>query len=206
MECAVSRSRDSEDVDRSELGFEESARSAFGFLATYGFAPVAADEYSAHYASNCARLAIRHDRLSYELSLDLARVDHPDELAHPYSTQDLIRAVDPDLARRYRDFAATSRDAIARGLQQLAENLKNFGDRALRCDAEFFAVLARERSREIERFGRETQRAGQDAVARAAFDRQDWRRVIEVYEARTDPLNRSEQKRLEIARRHALSG
>lgn len=202
----MSRSRGSDGVDRSELGFEESVRSAFGFLTTYGFVPVAADEFSAHYASNCARLAIRHDRLSYELSLELARADQPEELSHPYSMQDMIRASDPELARRYRDFAATSRDAIARGLQQLVENLRIFGDRALRCDAEFFAALARERSREIERFGRETQRAGQDAIARAAFDRQDWRRVIEVYEGRTDPLNRSEQKRLEIARRHALSG
>jgi hypothetical protein len=202
----VSGSRSSAGVDRGELGFEESVRSAFGFLASYGFAPVAADEFSAHYASNCARLAVRHGRLSYELSLELGRADQPEELSHPYSMQDLIRVSDPDLARRYRDFAATSRDAIARGLQQLAENLLKFGDGALRCDAEFFAALARERSREIERFGRETQQAGQDAIARAAFDRRDWRRVIEVYEGRTDPLTRAERKRLEIARRHALSG
>ena len=202
----MSQSHDRSGVDRRELGFEESVRSSFGFLATYGLSPIAADEFSAHYASNCVRLAIRHGRLSYELSVELGRIDHPDELSHPYSMQDLVRAVDPDVARRYRDFAATSGDAVVRGLEQLAVNLEHFGDRALGCDAEFFAVLARERSREIERFGRETQRASQDAIARAAFDRRDWRRVIEVYEERTDPLSRSEQKRLEIARRHVLSG
>jgi hypothetical protein len=105
MRRGQSRGRDR--VDRSEVGFEESARSIFGFLAAYGFVPVASDEFSAPYTPKCARLAVRHDRLSYELSLELARADHPDELAHPYSMQDLIRAIDPDLARRYRDFAAT---------------------------------------------------------------------------------------------------
>jgi hypothetical protein len=138
------------------LGFEQSVSSIFGFLARYGFAAVGADDLSAHYASDCARLAIRRDRLSSELSLELARADHPDELVHPYSMQDLIRLTDQELARRYRDFAATSPDAIVRGLQKLAENLKTFGDRALRCDAEAFAELARARDYEIDRLGQES--------------------------------------------------
>src|SRR5438270_9462018 len=102
---------DKGELDRRQLGFEESVGEAFAFLAEYGFTPVGADDFSAHFESDCARLAIRHDRLSYELSLELARADHPDELAHPYSMQDLIRSADRDRGSRYRDFAATSRDA-----------------------------------------------------------------------------------------------
>jgi hypothetical protein len=127
----MSESR-SNGIERRNLGFEECVQSTFAFLATYGFSLVRSDDFAAYYVSDCARLVIRHDRLSYELSFELARTDDRYELVHPYSLQDLIRAIDSDSARRYRDFAATSHDATARGIQELADNVKKFGDGALR--------------------------------------------------------------------------
>jgi hypothetical protein len=191
------------DSGRGDPGFEQSVAEAFTFLSEYGFTPIGCDEVSAHFESDCARLAIRYDCLSYELSLQLARTSHPDELAHPYGMQDLIRAVDQERASRYLDFAATSHDALARGLQQLAHDLKRYGGRALRCNSEFFAELHRERKRAAVELGRRARRANEDAAAREAFERQDWKRVIEIYTGQVGRLSRSEQKRLEIARRHA---
>jgi hypothetical protein len=188
------------EVNRDELGFEEAIGSMFAFLGAYGFTPIGADNVSAHFESECARLAIRHGRSSHELSLDLARTDHPDELAHPYSMQDLIRSGDRDRGNRYRNFAAMSRDAIGQGLRQLADDLKQYGDLALRCDPDSFAAMQRERVLAIENLGRGSRRAGEDAAAREAFDQQDWDRVIGIYEGRADSLSRSELKRLEIAR------
>jgi hypothetical protein len=189
------------EIDRSELGFQESVVGAFAFLGEYGFIPVGADDISAHFESKCARLAIRHGRSSHELSLALARTDHPDELAHPYSMQDLIRSVDRDRGNRYRNFAATSRDALGQGLKQLANDLRHYGDRALRGDPDSFAAMQQERVVSIENLGRESRHAREDAAAREAFDQRDWDRVISIYQGRADALSRSERKRLEIARR-----
>jgi hypothetical protein len=188
------------EFDRNELGFEETIDSAFAFLGEYGFTPIGGDNVSAHFESECARLAIRHGRSSHELSLDIARTDHPDELAHPYSMQDLIRSVDRDRGNRYRNFAAMSSDAIGEGLRQLADDLKRYGDRALRCAPDSFAAMQRERVLAIENLDRESRRAGEDAAVREAFYQQDWHRVIGIYEGRADSLSRSERKRLEIAR------
>jgi hypothetical protein len=186
-----------------ELGFEESIAAAFGILGEYGFTPIGSDNVSAHFESECARLAIRHGRSSHELSLQLARTDHPDELAHPYSMQDLIRAVDRDRGNRYRNFAASSRDAVSQGLRQLADDLVQYGDRALRCEPESFAAMQRERVVAIENLARASQRAREDAAVLEAFDQQDWDRVIRAYEERAGSLSRLELKRLEIARGRA---
>ncbi len=190
-------------VSHGEFGLEEAVLRAFPFLAEYGFVRVGADDVSVHYDADCVRLAIRHDPLSYELSLELSRNGHPDEAAHPYSMQDMIRVENPDLAERYRDFAATSVEATARGLQQLADDLRKFGERLLKCDPEAFAAVERERRKAINAFGRKVQDTSDRTRAQAAFDRQEWKQAVELYESLTDSLSPSEIKRLEIARSHS---
>jgi hypothetical protein len=192
------------DLTRHELGFTECVSVILAFLvADFGFSLAEIDDYAVRYVSDCVRLVIRHGRLSYELSLYLARTDHQEELVHPYGIADMLRLVDEDRAQQYRNFAATSRDLVARGLEQLAGDLREFGEDTLRCDAQFFDAMARGRERAITKFGRDRQRANEDTEARTAFDQQDWPRVIEIYQAWADSLNASQSKRLEIARKRA---
>jgi hypothetical protein len=205
MECAVS-DPSADCVERRSLGFQECVGSAFTFLEEYGFVPYEASDFAVRYASHCARLVIRHDRLSYELSLGLARLGNAEELAHPYGIELLMHSVDLGLARRYRDFAATSLEGVRRGVVQLAADLKAYGEAALRCDPETFTALARARTVETDRMEAESLRVRDDTIARAAFERGDWARVIEVYEARGDDLAPSERKRLHIARRRMIAG
>ncbi len=195
------------DLARHELGFAESTRALFSFLvADFGFSLIETDDFTVRYVSDSVRLVIRHGRLSYELSLDLARSDHQEEVAHPYDIADMLRLVNEDRAQRYRNFTAASPGAVTRGLKQLADDLRKVGEDALRCNAKFFAVIARERESAIEKLGRERQRPSEDAEARAAFNRQDWARVIEVYQAWGDSLSAPQSKRLEIARQRAIAG
>ena len=192
-----------DDAVRRSLGFEPAARAAFDEIAaTYGLAPAGSDAYNVHYASECLWLVVRHGLLSYELSLGLARRGHDDEQEHPYSLQDAMRVTVPEAAGGYRDFAATSSGAVGRGLRRLAADVETYAEPALRCDEEFFAAMGRQRSIAIEDIGRQTGRASEDASARDAMHHGDWRRVIAIYESR-DALSRSEEKRLEIARRRA---
>lgn len=189
--------------DLAELGFVPAVQASFRFLNALGYVLVAGDDLSVHYASDCARLAIRHDPLSFELSLQLGRSGHPDELTHPYSLQDLIRIHDSELAAGYRDFSATSPGAVVRGLQRLATDLRRFGEAALKCDPGVFRALASARTAEIAQLAAETRRVRADAAAREAFAKEDWERVIELYESRTDSLDPSQAKRLAIARRRS---
>ena len=189
---------------RQSLGFEVAVRAELdGLVSKYGLTLIGSDAHSAHYASECIWLVIRHGRLSYELSLDMARPGHDEEQEHPYSLQDAMRVTAREAARDYRDFAATSAGAVSRGLRLLARDIRTYCEPALRCDPEFFAAMARERSVAVEEFARQPQRGSEDASAREAMERRDWDRVIAIYESRRDALSRSEEKRLEIARRHA---
>jgi hypothetical protein len=186
-----------------DIGFEGSVLSIFDFLTTeHGFALIGSDEYSAHYASDCVWLVISHGRQSYELSLDVARSANQEDIEHPYSMQALMRVTDPPLAQKYRAFTATDAGAVTMGLQRLAKCLMTYGKPALRCDEDFFASMARERRAAAEDCARKSRWKADSEVALEAMKQKDWRRVIEIYEPRGDALKASEQKRLDIARRH----
>jgi hypothetical protein len=185
----------------SRLEFVASARLAFDFVTEppYSLWLESQDEGRVNYADAEVGLAITHGLLSYELDLAVWREAVPAEVTHPYGMPDLIRVADPDLARSYRAFAATTEAGVERGLTKLAADLRSYGRSALSGSAEFFTRMSQGRALAARETGSERQdKQIREQAGRAWRDR-DFAKVVKEYSALADRMSPSERARLRYA-------
>src|SRR5262249_24952063 len=112
-----------------------------------------------------------------------------------------MRVADPAAARRYRRFAATSRDALGRGLRKLAQETRGYGSRALRNDPGFYDQLSAVREAAAREFGQQMRGRVARSAADTAWHAGDWYRVSEAYSQIENDLSPAERQRLQYARR-----
>jgi hypothetical protein len=137
---------------------------------------------------------VYHGRQSYELGFEIGRV------GVKYSISELIRATDPETARQYHSFAATTQSALTEGLAQLEGLVKRYGRRALQGDAEFFVALDNQRKSWADRYALEVLEGQLRPRADEAFRRGNYREAAELYERIRSRLTPAELKKLVIAR------
>jgi hypothetical protein len=195
VECAVTVNPE------SRLDFTIAARAAFGFLeqAPYDMVLDSVAEGIVRYAGNGVVVAVVHDRLSYELDVQLGRVNVPDEMLRPFTMQDLIRAVDASLGDAFKRFAATSVGAVERGCAELADQLRRYGDPALRGSNTFFDAVSIARAVAVQQFGQRLTDAAGRRRAEQAWAERDYASAAAAYASIID-ISPAEARRLEIAR------
>lgn len=184
--------------------FPTTARGAFDFLQSGPYSLILAreDDNVVTYRGNGVAVAISQDPLSYELDLQVSRVARPEEVKRPYCLQDLIRATDESAADAYTTFAATSAEAVQRGMFQLSQQVRQYAEPALRGSDEFFDLVSRKRAATVRRFGRRLTDTDARRQAEKAWTERDYAAAASAYESIGD-LTRAEQQRLTIARLRA---
>lgn len=194
------------DAAPSRLNFVAAARSAFAFLleSPFAFWLTDQDEESVGYESEDIVLVVFHDRLSYELGVHLWRLSSDDEAQRPYTLSELMRVTNTLGARSYRRFAATSVDAVRRGTEKLASELREYGDPALKGNQEFFVRLAASRSDAIQELGREMEDRKARQQAEEAWVMKDYAAVITAYSLMEGRLSRVEEARLRLSRERSV--
>ncbi|HEX7163290.1 MAG TPA: hypothetical protein VF223_18895 [Trebonia sp.] len=188
----------------SRLNFVASARSAFDFVTNppYSLRLVDQDEGRVTYAGVDLGLAILYDGLSCELDLALWRESVEAEVTHPYTMVDLLRVADPDRARSYRQFSASTEAAVEQGLAMLESEFRRFGLQALSGSREFFERMRQMRSLAAAEFNSELEdKQIREKAGRAWRDR-DFSNVVKQYSILGDRLSQVERARLDYARRH----
>jgi hypothetical protein len=187
----------------SRLSFVEAARAAFDVLldVPYRFVLAAQGGTQVRYETDAVVVVVFHDRLSYELDVQVARVGVADEVERPYTVQDLMRVTDPEAARSYKRFAATTPDAVRRGTALLVEQVRRYGDPALLGSSEFYELLASARAEAIREFGEDWVNRAAKRKADEAWAVKDYQGVASAY-ASVSALSAAENQRLRIARRH----
>ena len=188
----------------SRLNFVASARSAFDFVTNppYSLWLVDQEEGRVTYAGVDLGLAILHDRLSYELDLALWRESVAAEVAYPYTMVDLIRVADPDRTHSYRQFSASTKAAVERGLAMLESDFRLFGLQALSGSHQFFERMRYIRSLAAAEFGSELEDKQIREKAGRAWQDRDFSNVVKQYSILGDRLSQVERARVDYARRH----
>jgi len=188
----------------SRHGFVDAAREAFDFLLgnPYRYRFELADEGGAwvRYVGDGVVVEVFYGRLSYELDVQISRAAVVEEVKRPYTLGDLMRVGDPEAARGYRSFAATTPDAVRRGTAVLAEKVRRYGDPALLGSTEFYELLAYAQADAVRVFGEEHSNRAARKRADRAWAGSDYQGVVAAYESLTS-LSRVESQRLRIARR-----
>ena len=187
---------------RNELDFPRLAAERFGFLTKepYGLQAVKKEPLALRYEGNGVVCVVFHERLSYELGVALWRPTEQREVERPYTISDLMRVTDPKASRRYRRFAATSKDSLGRGLTKLAEDLEKYGASAIRNEPEFFHRLSAAREEAISEFGSAMVDQSARTEAEAAWRNGDFYRVARAYGRIESRLSPVERKKLNHAR------
>ncbi len=185
------------ETERARLGFADVVRRKFAFLGDYGFSETEALPTIVRYRRCDLELDVYYGRRSYEIGIDIG---HGDER---FSMGALIRTTDPVGGEKYRDWAATSSEALVSGVEQLAELVRRYGERALRDEPEFFADLRKQRESSAEAYSLDVLAEQTRPKAEAAFREGRYRDAAELYEGIAARLSVAEQAKLAAARKRS---
>lgn len=183
------------DLERARLGFAETVRRYFAFLAGFGFTEVESSPTIVRYRSGDLDLNVYYGRQSYEINM---QVNHRDEQV---SIEQIIRATDPVGWEKYRVYAATTPAGVKFGVERLAELVLRYGERALRDDPEFFADLTKKREAWADAFALDVLASQVRPKAEAAFREGRYREAAELYERIAARLSVAERAKLAAARK-----
>ena len=193
---------DAAESPRALLGFAEEAQKAFAFLSKeYGFHIASSEVTIVRHRSAIVFVNIYHGRMSYELRLEIGRLDEPSEVKNPFHMGNLISVEDEERGRRYRAYQTNQVELVPRGLALMAADLRRYGGRALRGDRVFYAQLRAARERAARRFGREMTVSQTRQQAETAWREKDYPKVASLYDEISDHLSLAERKRRDYARR-----
>lgn len=184
----------SPEPERTRLNFADAVSRSFAFLTDLGFSQVESSPTFVRYRKGGVEADVYHGRQSYELGFEIGR----DEVK--YSMSELIRAADPETARQYRNFIATTQGALTEGLARLQGLIKRYGQRALQADPAFFVALGNQRKAWAEGYALEVLEGQLRPKADEAFRRGNYREAAELYERIQSRLTPTELKKLAIAR------
>jgi hypothetical protein len=176
-------------------GFVEAVRREFAFLADLGFTEVEASSSVVRFSNSKINVDadICFDSQSYELGIVVGYKVN-------CSLGQMIRVVEPEVGKDYRNFAATTESGLADGLRRLEELTKRYGQRALRGDPEFFGELEIKRRAWVHDFAVDVLESQLRPRADEAFRIGDYRLAAELYERIRPRLSPADLKKLAVAK------
>jgi hypothetical protein len=124
-------SADEHGQQRSGFNFPRVVAERFAFLAAFGFSPSQSGPTFVSYRRDDLELHVYHGRQSFEVGL------HVGCGADQFSLSELIRASDPAAAEDYRNPVATTPASVESAVDQLAQLVQRYGERALDDDPLF---------------------------------------------------------------------
>lgn len=179
--------------DRSQLKFVPQVRATFSFLIAEGFAEVEALPTLVRYRKNDVEVDVYHGRQSYEIGGGIT------VFGSRYAMSEVIRSVDPDTAKSYRNAVATTAEGITVGLEQLSALMQRYGMAVIRGDSEFFLRLDDQRKRWAEEYALDVLAGQLRPQADESFRRGEYKKAAELYGRIRKRLSRSELKKLALA-------
>lgn len=183
--------------ERTRLNFADAASKHFAFLGGLGFSELESLPTLVRFGRGYLEVAIYHGRQSFEIGFEVTRS------GTRYSVEELIRIANPEVAAQYRNYQTTTPQGIAEGLAQLEALVKQYGERALSGDPEFFAALDQQRKSWAEGYALDVLAGQLRPKAEAAFRSGDYRQAADFYERIRPRLSAAELKKLALAKERA---
>ncbi len=184
-------------TDRSFLRFSDEVKARFAFLDAKDFRCTRSEAASVRFESAEQAIDIYHDRLSYEICLQIENVRGTDS----YSLSEILHLIHHERAQQYRDYATHTVEGVAEGVRQLAELFRNCIDDGILNDSELFFRLKLQRSEWVQSCALETQLNQARRKSESAWSERNFRKVIELLAPFQEHLNHTEIKKLEYAKK-----
>lgn len=182
--------------NRARFGFPPAVRKHFAYLIDLGFTVVHTEPTYMRFESDQIAVNLYHGRKSCELGAEIGLLGGPE-----YPFMALIRLTDPDLADRYKNTVALTRDSVGKGVQKLSETFKEHAWGALRGDLTVFARLDEQRKEMAHERATRMKVKRVRPGASEAFRVKNFERAVQLYESIESELTDAELKKLEYARK-----
>lgn len=179
--------------DRAHLNFEAVAREQFAFLNELCFSEIEALPTLICYRKDDVEVDVYHGRRSYEIGAGISY------LGTRYAMAEIIRAVDPEAAKRYGGALTSTAEGVVAGLEELSSLMQRYGAAALRGDPQFFSTLAEKHKAWVEDYWLDGLARQLRPQADEAFHRGDYSKAAELYARIRDRLSPTEVKKLALA-------
>jgi len=192
--------------DRWKLGFKEAVLASFQFLRSYDFKPVQEQDTFVRYESESAFVNVYHGRASYEIGVEIGRLDRQEKYGLGYLVSWAGKdAWETEGFGRSTMFQVSTREGVQEFVPKVADLVEKYGDQFLLGTAAFYDKLQTANERAAIAYEREQMLSRIKKEADSAWDQKDFARVVELYQPIQDNLTEIEAKRLAYAEKHCKS-
>lgn len=189
--------------DRWKLGFKDAVLSSFEFLQAYGLTPVEQDATFVRYESGGVFVNVYHGRGSFEIGVEVGRLDRPEKYGLGYIVSRAGRqAWEAEGFGRGTMFQVSTREGVQNIVPKIAELVKKYGRPFLSGSPEFYDELQKVNYQASVQFEREQMLTRIRKEADAAWAGKDLGRVAELLQPIRGELTEIETKRLAYAEKH----
>lgn len=180
-------------TDRSVFQFARQVQDAFKFLGDTGFELVEACTTLVRYRKGGVEVDVYHGRQSYEVGGGVMLA------GTRYSIGEIIRSVNPEVARGYRYKMAMTPEETAAAVVELAALFRNYASGALGGTPQMIALLRERRQVWAEEYALDVLAAQLRPQAEAAFRRGAYGQAAELYGRIQKRLSPSEIRKLSLS-------
>ncbi len=192
--------------NRAHLGFKEAVLSNFRFLRTYGLKPVEKNHTLVRYESKKVFVSVFHGRGSYEIGVDIGRMDQREKYGLGYIVSWAgEKAVEAEGFGQRTMFQVSNPEGVREIVPRVARLVEKYGSPFLTGGPEFYAELRKANERARVEFQRKQLLAGIRKEADAAWKAKDFARLTELLQPVRDDLTVVEGKRLAYAEKQAAA-
>lgn len=189
---------------RGQLGFKDAVLRQFEFLTTCGFRVIREDVTFVRYESALAFINVYHGRASYEVGVDVGRLDRPEQYGLDYMVALAGKdAWDSEGFGRGTMFQVSSREGVRNIVPKVARLVRKYGDRFLSGDPAFYDECQRANKRAAVEYEQRQRLTRIREDAGAAWAAKELGRVIELLAPVRSELTEVERKRLSYAEKHS---
>lgn len=181
--------------ERTKRNFTTLVKNEFLFLHDFGFIEIESLPTIVRYKNGDIEVNIYHGRQSYEIGLEFIYKEVS------YSISEFIRVIDPELAEKYRNPAATENEVVARMLTKIGELTKCYCLPCLQGDRDFFTILEAKRKLWRQEYALQIKADQLRPKANEAFHSQNYPKALELFREIEFCLTPSELKKMEISER-----
>ena len=189
--------------DRWKLGFKEAVLANFAFLRSLGFTPVAEDVTFVGYESMVAYVNVYHGKASYEVGVEIGRLDHPEKYDLNYIVS--WAGTDARAAEGFGNstmFQVSNKQGVQDAVARVAHLVVKYGMLFIQGDAAFYLELDKAKKMELQHKQMVAQIRKE---ARAAWVTKDFGRVADLLQPVREELAAFDVKRLQYAEQRLAS-
>lgn len=191
--------------ERAQLGFTDAVLSHFKFLSDFGFLPVKEKVTFVRYESPEVFVNVYHGRASYELGVEIGRLNEPQKKLHIFTIVHWAGAAEAEGFGKHVMFQVGTREGIQEFVPKLAALVKKYATPLLRADESAFRSALEFQAKQWVAYEKEVRLRDLRTRAEAAWHAKDYARVVELYGPVREELTEVEAKKLAYAEQQVLA-